>query len=179
MKMETLEIERTGVVKSEGRPLTLVGQDLKEGDIAPEFTVINTDFQTVKLSDFKNKVVVISSFPSIDTPVCKRQTMRFSEEMGKASEDVVILSISMDLPFALKRWQKDTGHERMIMLSDHREADFAHKYGLLIKELKLLARGITVIDKNGVIRYRHIVTELTTEPNYRAAFETVSKLLEE
>jgi thioredoxin-dependent peroxiredoxin len=179
MKMETIEQERTGVLKMEGRPLTLTGHDVKEGDKAPDFSAVNTSLETVRMSDYQGKVIVISSFPSIDTPTCKRQAIRFSEEADKFGDDVVVLAISMDLPFALKRWQEQHGSTKMIMLSDHRESEFAHKYGMLIKELKLIARGITIVDKQGVIRHRHIVSELASEPNYKPALEIITNILKE
>jgi thioredoxin-dependent peroxiredoxin len=179
MKIEAIETERTGIVQMEGRPLTLIGQDVREGDKAPDFTAVNTELKEVKMSQFQGKVIVISSFPSIDTPTCKKQAVRFTEEADKLGDEMVVLSISMDLPFALKRWQEYHGKTKMTMLSDHREAEFAHKYGMMIKELKLLARGITIIDRQGVIRYRQIVPELSREPDYRPALKMLRTLTEE
>ena len=168
---------RTGIITIHGNPLTLVGSELKVGDPAPEFELLDNDLSPVKLSSFRGKVLIISSVPSLDTPVCDMETRRFNEEAGKLGEDVRILTISMDLPFAQKRWCGSAGVDRVITLSDHRQASFGTAYGVLIKELRLLARAVFVLDHEGIIRYIQIVEEVTDEPDYDAVLEAVQKLM--
>jgi len=169
--------ERKGVVTIHGNPLTLVGNPVKEGDKAPEFTVLDNDLNPVNLSAYKGKVCVISSVPSLDTPVCDMETRRFNTEAGKLSDDVVILTVSMDLPFAQKRWCGAAGVTKVKTLSDHRDASFGSGYGVLIKELRLLARVVFVVDRQGTVRYVELVKEVATEPNYEAALQAVKKLV--
>jgi thiol peroxidase len=120
---------------------------------------------------------VLSIVPSLDTPVCDIQTRRFNDEAGKLGDDVVILTISMDLPFAQKRWCGAAGVDKVSTFSDHRDAAFGEAYGVLIKELRLLARAIFVVDKQGTLQYRELVKEVTEEPNYEAAIEAIKKLV--
>ena len=169
--------ERTGIITMHGNPLTLLGKELKVGDKAPEFELLDNDLKTVKLSAFRNKVLVISSVPSLDTPVCDMETRRFNEEAGKLGDKVAILTVSMDLPFAQKRWCGAAGVERVTTLSDHRDAKFGEAYGVLIKGLRLLARVVFVVDKNGVVQYIQVVKEVTKEPDYEAVIAAVKKLL--
>jgi thiol peroxidase len=169
--------ERQGLVTIHGNPLTLVGNPVEEGDKAPDFTVLDTDVKPVNLSAYKGKVCVISSVPSLDTPVCDMETRRFNTEAGKLSDDVVILTVSMDLPFAQKRWCGATGVTKVKTLSDHRDASFGNAYGVLLKELRLLARAVFVVDRQGTVRYVELVKEVATEPNYDAALQAVKKLL--
>jgi len=169
--------ERKGVVTIHGNPLTLVGNPVKEGDKAPDFTVLDNDLNPVNLSAYKGKVCVISSVPSLDTPVCDIETRRFNTEAGKLSDDVVILTVSMDLPFAQKRWCGAAGVTKVKTLSDHRDASFGTAYGVLIKELRLLARAVFVVDRKGAVRYVEMVKEVATEPNYDAALQAVKKLV--
>jgi thiol peroxidase len=169
--------ERADIITMMGNPLTLLGPERKVGDVAPEIEVLNNDLSPVKLSSFHGKVCVISSVPSLDTPVCDMETRRFNEAAGKLGDDVVILTISMDLPFAQKRWCGAAGVEKVITLSDHREAAFGEAYGVLIKELRLLARAVFVVDRDGTIQYVQLVQELTEEPEYEAVLEAVNKLL--
>jgi thiol peroxidase len=169
--------ERQGLVTIHGNPLTLVGNPVKEGDKAPDFTVLDTDLKPVNLLAYKGKVCVISSVPSLDTPVCDMETRRFNTEAGKLSDDVVILTVSMDLPFAQKRWCGATGVTKVKTLSDHRDASFGNAYGVLIKELRLLARAVFVVDRQGTVRYVELVKEVATEPNYDAALQAVKKLV--
>jgi thiol peroxidase len=163
-------------VTMKGNPLTLVGNEVKVGQPAPDFEVIANDMSSVKLSSFKGKVCIICSVPSLDTSVCDIETRRFNEEAGKLGSDVVVLTISMDLPFAQKRWCGAAGVKNVQTLSDHRDASFGKAYGVLIKELRLLARAVFVVDKNGSIRYVQIVKELSTEPDYKAVLEAVKGL---
>lgn len=165
--------ERAGAVTMQGNPLTLVGTELKVGDSAPDVEILDNDLSPVKMSSFQGKVCVISTVPSLDTPVCDMETRRFNEEAGNLGSDVAILTISMDLPFAQKRWCGAAGIDKVTTLSDHRDASFGEGYGVLIKELRLLARAVFVTDKNGVIQYIQIVKELTEEPDYGAVLDAV------
>jgi thiol peroxidase len=168
--------ERKDAVTLKGAPLALAGREVHVGQQAPDFTVIDNDLKPVKLSAFRGKVCVLSSVLSLDTSVCDRETRRFNEEASRLGPDVEILTLSMDLPFAQKRWCGAAGIERVRTLSDHRDADFGRKYGLLIKELRLLARAILVVDREGAIRYTQLVKECAQEPDYDAALEAVRAL---
>ena len=168
--------ERTGKITMKGNPLTLLGEELKVGDTAPDFEVLDNDLSPVRLSSFRGKACVVSSVPSLDTPVCDMQTRRFNEEAGKLDSDVMILTISMDLPFAQKRWCGAAGVDKVITLSDHRSAEFGTAFGVLIKELRLLARAVFVVDSEGVVRYIQLVQEVTDEPDYEAVLEAVKGL---
>ena len=170
--------ERTGLVTMKGSPLTLVGNAVKVGQKAPDTKLVANDLSTVNLSSLcQGKVCIVTSVPSLDTPVCDLETRRFNEEAGKLGDDVIVLAISMDLPFAQKRWCGAAGVKNVQTLSDHREAAFGKAYGVLIKELGLLARAVFVSDKQGVIRYVELVKELGTEPNYEAALKAAKGLL--
>ena len=167
--------ERNDVVKFQGNPLTLVGNELKVGDRAPDAEVLANDLSEVKVSDFKGKVCVICTVPSLDTPVCDIQTKKFNERAASLGNDVAVLTISMDLPFAQERWCGAANVENIQTLSDHRNAEFGTEYGVLIKELRLLARTVFVVDKEGIIRYIEIVEEVTNEPDYEAALTAVKE----
>ncbi|WP_367360497.1 thiol peroxidase [Syntrophus sp. (in: bacteria)] len=162
-------MERKGIVTFAGNPLTLVGNEVKVGDRAPEFTALDKDLTEVKLSDFAGKVKVISVTPSLDTPVCDLQARKFNEEAGTLGDGVSVINISMDLPFAIARFCTSAGIEKIRTLSDHRDASFGHAYGVLIKELRLLARSIFVIDPSDVIRYMEVVSEIADQPDYGKA----------
>jgi len=163
--------ERSGIITMKGNPLTLVGKALKEGDAAPDFEVLDNDLAPVNFDSFRGKVCVVSSVPSLDTPVCDMETRRFNEEAGNLGPDIRVLTISMDLPFAQKRWCGAAGVDKVVTLSDHRGASFGMAYGVLIKELRLLARAVFVIDGTGIIRHIEIVKELTEEPDYEAVLK--------
>ncbi|MDP3283788.1 MAG: thiol peroxidase [Desulfobacterales bacterium] len=169
--------ERTGLVTMRGNPMTLAGRALKVGDKAPDFEVTGNDMKPVKFSSFSGKACIISAVPSLDTPVCDMETRRFNKEAAGLGSDVVILTISMDLPFAQKRWCGAAGVDRVITLSDYKTADFGMAYGVLIKEIKLLARAVFVTDKKGVIRYIQIVKEIADEPDYGAILNAVKGLV--
>ena len=169
--------ERTGIVTMKGNPLTLDRNEVKVGDVAPEFEVLANDLSPVKFSSFRDKVCIVSSIPSLDTPVCDTETRRFNEEAERLSSDVAILTISMDLPFAQKRWCGAAGITRVQTLSDHRDASFGTSYGVLIKELRLLARAVFVVDRNGVVQYVQLAKEITQEPDYEGVLRAVSKLV--
>jgi thiol peroxidase len=158
-----------------GGPLTLLGNEVKVGDKAQDFTAVGAGLAPVKLSDFADKTVIIAVYPSIDTSVCAAQNRRFNAEVNQL-KDVVVLSISCDLPFAQSRFCAAEGLENIITISDHKDLDFGEKYGFVIKELRLLARGTVVIDKSGIIRYVEYVSEVTNEPDYEAALSVVKAL---
>ena len=160
-----------------GGPLTLVGPELSIGDSAPDAILLDNDLNPVKLSSYKGKICIISSVPSLDTPVCDMQTRRFNSEAGNLGEDVAILTVSMDLPFAQKRWCGAAGVDKVATLSDHRDAAFGEAYGVLIKELRLLARAIFVLDREGTLRYQQLVKEVSEEPDYDDVLEAVKKLV--
>ena len=170
------ERERKGAVTMKGNPMTLVGEELKTGDKAPDFTVLSETMTPVSLSDYDGKFKVISVTPSLDTPVCDLQIHWFNEDAAN-HEDTVILNISMDLPFAIKRFCAAAGIDKAKALSDHQSASFGKAYGVLMGELRLLARSIFVIDKENVIRYIQIVREQTNEPDYAAAIGALKKLM--
>ncbi|OGW41011.1 MAG: lipid hydroperoxide peroxidase [Nitrospirae bacterium RBG_13_39_12] len=167
---------RTGIITMHGNPLTLAGTEVQVGDKSPPFTVIDRDMKEVGLHDFTGKIKIISVTPSLDTPVCEVQARKFNEEAAKLSADIVILNISMDLPFAISRFCTAAGIDRVQAFSDHRDASFGTAYGILIKELRLLARSIFIVDKDDVIRYKEIVRELTELPDFKSALEAVKKI---
>lgn len=160
-----------------GNPVTITGNPVKVGDLAPDFIVLDKDLKEVTLKDFKGKIKLISCTPSLDTPVCDLQARTFNQRAAELSEEVALLNISMDLPFAIARFCASAGIDRIKVLSDHREASFGLNYGVLIKELRLLARAIFVIDKNDIIRYIEIVPEVTNHPDYDKALQAVKDLL--
>jgi thiol peroxidase len=160
-----------------GRPVTLLGTEPTVGEAAPDFTAVGNDMQPVRLSQFRGKVVVVSAVPSLDTPVCDMETRRFNTEAAGLGPDVVILTVSMDLPFAQKRWCGAAGVDRVTTVSDHRDAGFGLAYGVLIKDLRLLARAVFVIDRQGIIRYIQLVKEVGTEPEYGPVLDAVRQAL--
>jgi len=168
--------ERTGLVIFGGRPATLLGKELKVGDAAPDFTLVGNDMRPVRLADFHGKVLVISSVPSLDTPTCDMETRRFNVEAAKLGPDVAILTVSMDLPFAQKRWCGAAGVDKVVTASDHRDASFGTGYGVLVKDVRLLARCVFVVDRQGVIRYIQLVKETGTEPDYAPVLAAVKGL---
>ena len=170
-------IETKGIFAAKGNPLTLLGNQIKPGDNAPEIVASDNTLKDVKLSDFKGKVVVVSVFPSIDTGVCASQTRTFNKRATELSGDVVILTMSKDLPFALGRFCAAEGINNIHTLSDFKFSKFGLEYGFLIKENQLLARGVVVIDKNGVVKYKEITKDILDEPNYDSAIAAVKELL--
>jgi len=169
--------ERKGVVTFQGQPLTLIGKQIKVGEHAPDAEVLANDLSSMSISSCRGKVCVLSCVPSLDTPVCDTQTRRFNQEAANLGPDVVILTVSMDLPFAQARWCGAAGIDAVRTLSDHREAALGTAYGVLIKELRLLARAVFVIDRQGKVQYVQVVNEITDEPDYDAALDAVRKLL--
>ena len=169
--------ERSGIITFKGNPFTLLGPQLKAGDRAPDFAVVDNGLAPVSLVSSAGKIRIISSVPSLDTPVCDTETRRFNQEAAGLPGDVVVLTISLDLPFAQKRWCGAAGIDKVMTLSDYRERSFGQNYGVLIKELLLLTRAIFVIDAQDVIRYIQIVPEVTSEPDYAAVIAAAKALL--
>jgi thiol peroxidase len=163
-------------VTFQGNPLTLEGGDLKSGDKSPDFSALDNGLAAVGLRNFAGKVKVISVTPSLDTPVCDIQLRRFNDEAAKLGDTVAVINISMDLPFANARFCNTAGIKNALTLSDHKDASFGQAYGVLIKELRLLARAIFVIDKNDKLVYKEIVPEITNEPDYAAAVTAAAKV---
>lgn len=169
--------ERAGIVTVGGNPVTLVGSEIKIGDPAPDVELLDKDLNPVKLSSCRGKVCILSSVGSLDTSTCDIETRRFNTEAAELGPDVAILTVSMDLPFAQKRWCGAAGVDKVVTLSDHRNADFGKAYGVLIKESRLLARAIFVVDKQGTVRYTQLVRELAEEPDYGAVLAAARELL--
>lgn len=164
--------ERAGAVALRGNPVTLIGPELKPGQEAPDFTAVDSDLKTVRLSDAKGKVIILSSVPSLDTPVCDKETRRFNEEASQLGEDIEIWTISMDLPFAQKRWCGAAGVSRVKTLSDFRDRSFGPSYGVLIKDGPLAgihARAVFVVGKDGLLKHVEYVKDIASEPDYEAA----------
>jgi thiol peroxidase len=159
-----------------GNPLTLTGNEVKVGDTAPDFVVLDNNLSPITFSSFHGKICILSSVPSLDTQVCDRETKKFNEEAGRLGKGIVILTISMDLPFAQKRWCAAAGVNHVQTLSDHRDGSFGNSYGILVKELRLLARAVFLVDRKGVIQYIQLVKEIASEPDYETVFSTLEKL---
>jgi thiol peroxidase len=163
--------ERKGVVTLRGNPLTLSGPEIKVGQDAPDFTVIDNGLQPVRLSDAKGKVVILSTVPSVDTPVCDTETRRFNQEAAALGSGIEVWTLSMDLPFAQKRWCGAAGVDRVKTLSDFRDRAFSQTYGVLIKDGPLAgvtARAVFVVGKDGKVKHVEYVKEIATEPQYDA-----------
>ena len=168
--------KRTGVVTFAGNPIALLGKEVKVGDKAPAFTVLDNGLGEKTLADYAGKVKVISVVPSLDTGVCDAQTRWFNQNVSKLGENVVVLTVSVDLPFAQKRWCGAAGIDQVETLSDHRDLSFGENYGFILEGLRLLSRGIVVIDKDDVVRYVEYVPEVTSAVNFDAA-EAATKAL--
>ena len=170
-------MERKGVITFMGNPLTLVGKEVKVGKKAPAFSVLEKDLSEVRLADFQGKVKIISVTPSLDTPVCDLQAKTFEKKAKKLSDNIVVINISMDLPFAIARFSEGAKIGKVRTLSDHRDASFGNAYGVHIKELRLLARSVFVIDQSDVVRYMEIVPEVTNQPDYEKALAEAKGLI--
>lgn len=164
--------ERAGATTLRGNPMTLLGPELKPGDKAPEFEVVNDSLKPVTLESTGQNIRIFSVVPSLDTPVCDAQTKRFNEEAAKLP-NVDFYTVSMDLPFAQKRWCGNFGVDKIKMLSDHKSGSFGERYGTLIKELRIESRAIFVLDKANTVRYVEYVKEVADHPNYEAALEAI------
>lgn len=167
---------RKDIVTMGGNPVTLLGPEIKVGDRAPEFTVLTNDLKPYTLKDAGDQVKIISVVPSVDTGVCQIQTTRFNKEADQL-DHTIVLTISADLPFALKKFCSAQGIDKVITLSDHKDLSFGMNYGFAIEELRLLSRGIVVLDKDNIVQYVEYVPEVTDHPNYDKALEEAKKLI--
>ena len=165
--------ERKAAVRFKGNPLTLIGPELKAGDKAPEFSLLAKDLSETKLSGYKGKTVLLNVVPSLDTPVCSQQTKRFNEEAAKFPANVEVLTVSVDLPFAQTRWCGAANADKIKALSDHRDASFGKAFGVLIKELRLLARSVFIVGPDDKVQYAEYVKEVTTHPDYEKALNAL------
>ena len=170
-------MERANAITVKGNGVTLIGPELKAGDNAPDFTVVDKALQEKRLSDFAGKVKIVSVTPSLDTPVCDAQARRFNDEASKLGDNVAVINISMDLPFAIGRFCTTAGIDKVETLSDHRDASFGSAYGVLIKELRLHARAIFVVDADDKITYVEIVPEMVDSPDFDSALEAAKAAL--
>jgi thiol peroxidase len=169
--------ERSGVITFKGNPMTLIGPAVKVGSEAPHFTLTANDLSDLRCDAYHGKVLVISVVPSLDTPVCAVQTRTFNQKATQLSQDVVVLTVSMDLPFAQKRFCGAEGIERVVTASDYKHRSFGPAFGVLIKELGLLTRAVFVLDRKGKVAHAEYVGEVTKEPNYDAALGAVKSAM--
>jgi len=169
--------ERTGVTTFKGKPMTLLGHEVKAGQEAPHFTLTANDLSDLACKQFHGKVLVLSVVPSLDTPVCATQTRTFNQKATGLSDDVVVLTVSLDLPFAQKRFCGAEGIQRVITASDYKHRGFGEAYGVLIKELGLLARSVFVLNRDGKVVHAEYVSEVAKEPDYDAALKAVKSVL--
>jgi thioredoxin-dependent peroxiredoxin len=172
-------MSRSGAVTFKGTPLTLAGEGLKVGQPAPDFTLhyFEGGLKTIKLSDLKGKPSFISVVPSLDTPVCQTQTKKFNDQLSSYGDRINAITVSLDLPFAMNRFCGAESIKNMKVASDYQDRNFGKSYGMLIEELKLLARGVIVLDANGKVVYAETVKEVASEPNYDAALSALKGLL--
>lgn len=169
--------ERNNVITFKGGPMTLIGPEIRVGDTAPSFTAVSNDMSPSTLADYAGKVVVVVAVPSLDTSVCDTEVRRFNSEAANLSGDVVVLTVSMDLPFAQARWCGAAGVEGVKCLSDYKDVSFGNAFGVLIKELHLLTRACFVIDKKGKVVHAQYVPEVTDEPDYGAVIQAAKAAL--
>ncbi len=173
-----MSTERIGLIKVGGKDATVIGSDIKVGQTAPDFAVQALDWSVKRgLADTVGKVRILAAVPSLDTDVCDRETRRFNQEAASLSKDIAIEVISMDLPFAQKRWCGAAGVDQVMTLSDHMNADFGEKYGVLIKERRILRRAVFVVDKNNKVTYVAYMPALGDEPNYAEVLDAAKKAL--
>ena len=168
--------ERKNLVTFQGNPLTLLGEEIGSGATAPKVTLINGALEPVTLDDMGGKVLIVASVPSLDTAVCSKETKRFNKEAESLPGGAKLVVVSMDLPFAQQRWAKEYDATNITFLSDHKEASFGQGFGVLIKELRLLARAVFIIDTKGKVAYTQLVKEMTDEPDYDAALAAARKV---
>lgn len=168
---------RKNAITLEGKPLTLEGEEIKIGQKAPDFLVLDSNLKENNLENLKDKTKLIASVPSLDTPVCDLQIKRFNDEATRSSKDVSIIFVSMDLPFAQKRFCQVYNIKDVKTFSDHRDASFGVNYGVLIKELRLLARAVFIVDKKGIVRYVEYVKEISSHPDYNAALNALKTVV--
>lgn len=169
-------MERKNFATVKGGPLTLIGEEVKVGQKAPGFTVLDSELNEVRSEKYKNKIKVIATVPSLDTPICDLEIKRFNDEAADISKDIVIIFISMDLPFAQKRFCQAYDIKKVKTYSDHRDGSFGEKFGVLIKELRLLSRAIFIVDKDDEVKYVEYVKELTDHPDYESALKALKSV---
>lgn len=170
--------ERFGLIKVGGKEATVIGDDVQVGQAAPEFTAHALDWSLVRgLADTKSKVRILAAVPSLDTDTCDRETRRFNTEAAALDKDIVIQTVSMDLPYAQKRWCGAAGVEQVTVLSDHQNAEFGEKYGVLIKERRILRRAVFVVGRDDKIVYAAYMSALGEEPNYAEVLEAAKQAL--
>lgn len=175
-----MTIERNGIFEFHGDPVTVIGQDLQVGQMAPEFRVDGKDWSSLNaLESTRGKVRIIGSLPSLSSSTCNRETRRFNQDASALNEDVVILMVSMDLPWTLREWCAAAGVDRVVTLSDHRDGNFGQKYGVLLKEPRIHRRSIFVVDRAGKIVYCDYMPALSNEPSYEEVLSAARKALEE
>ena len=174
-----MSIERNGIMEFRGKEVTIIGEDIKVGDMVPEFTVMTKDWTWVNaLEDHQEKVRIIGSLPSLSTGVCDRETKRFNQSAASLGDGISILMVSMDLPFTLNQWCAGAGIDQVLTFSDHFHAEFGEKYGVLIKEFRIFRRAVFVIDASGKAVYTEYMPTLGDEPDYQAVIEAASRALE-
>lgn len=174
-----MPVERSGVLQVGGREVTIIGEDIQVGQIAPDFVVQALDWSLVRgLADTAGKVRILAAVPSLDTEVCDRETRRFNQEAAALSQEIVIEVISMDLPFAQKRWCGAAGIDRVMVLSDHLYAEFGEKYGCLIKERRILRRAVFVVNRQNRVTYAAYMPALGIEPNYEEVLQAARQALQ-
>ncbi len=173
---ENMMNEKAGTITMDGQPLTLIGNTVEVGEKAPDFEVTDSELKPIKFSEIRKGVTLLITVPSLDTSVCSKESKRFSRELKKLGGGVNAVLISMDLPFAQERWLKEAGIANIRALSDYRLADFGRAYGVLIKDLRLLARAVWIVDRDGVIRYKQLVKEVADEPDYDEVIAAVKNV---
>jgi len=173
-----LVVERKGLIEFRGQDVTVVGEDIRVGDQAPEFFVLTMDWTWRNaLEDTQGKVRIVGSLPSLNTAVCDRETKKFNSEAGSLGSDVAILMVSMDLPWTLNQWCAAAGVEQVTTLSDHKNSEFGIKYGVLLKELRIFRRAVFVLDRSGKVVYVEYTPSLGDEPNYSLVLEAARNAL--
>jgi thiol peroxidase len=173
-----LGVERKGLIEFRGQDVTVVGEDIRVGDQAPEFSVLTMDWTWMNaLEDTQGKVRIVGSLPSLNTAVCDRETKRFNSEAGSLGGDVAILMVSMDLPWTLNQWCAAAGVEQVTTLSDHKNSEFGKKYGVFIKELRIFRRAVFVLDRSGKVVYVEYTPSLGDEPDYSLVLEAARNAL--
>jgi thiol peroxidase len=171
-------VERKGLIEFRGKDVTVVGEDLRVGDQAPEFSVLTMDWTWMNaLEDTQGKVRIVGSLPSLNTAVCDRETKRFNSEAGSLGGDIAILMVSMDLPWTLNQWCAAAGVDQVTTLSDHKNLEFGKKYGVLIKELRIFRRAAFVLDRSGEVVYVEYTPSLGDEPDYSLVLEAARNAL--
>jgi thiol peroxidase len=172
-----MTVERFGAVTFRGKPLTVIGEPLQVGDVAPDVELVAPDLSPFRIRSTDGKIRILSVVPSLDTGVCDAQTRRFDQEVARFGDEVVLITVSADLPFAQRRWAAEANAQHVLLASDHREMAFGQAYGTWVKELRLEQRAVFVLDRDGTIRYVEYVPEIAQHPNYDAALEAVRALL--